>query len=60
MYEIRGTKFKLMSNIERQLKNEEVEIRESYESRISTNKVYSLGSRFLLLPNVEHRTLIEE
>jgi len=36
-----------MSNAERRLKNEEVEIRGTNESRISTNKVSFLASRIL-------------
>jgi hypothetical protein len=38
-----------MSNAERRLKNEEVEIRGTNESRISTNKVSFLASRLLPL-----------
>ena len=38
-----------MSNAERPMQNEEVEIRESYESPSMTNKVSFLGSRLLFL-----------
>ena len=38
-----------MSNDERRFKNEEVRIRRTYESHITTNKVSFLVSRFLLL-----------
>ena len=49
-----------MSNAERRVQNEEVEIRRTYDSRITTNKVLSLGSRFWILFNVECPTPIEE
>ena len=48
-YEIRSTIFLLMSNTVRWLKNEEVEIRETYESRMATIKVSFLVSRLLPL-----------
>jgi hypothetical protein len=49
-----------MSNAELRLKNEEVEIRRTNESCISTNKVSFLGSRLLLLFNAELRLKNEE
>ena len=49
-----------MSNDERQIKNEEVEIRRTNESCISTNKVSFLGSRLLLLFNAERQIKNEE